>query len=227
MIDVEDYAAADAVMNLNIHVWINALEVSSALAIGKVATAATLQQNSASFMTFLAPGNEDADSAIIEPQYAAAAAPDFAGAATLMAAWKPAFRVHLHYLSRFLNSGLPPEVRWLNGYRVLEWHFLQGNVGLAKDAAYRRFLGEHAGLFEGVLGSKQTSQGLIEETRALVAHAILAKRADPGDDKATSDLVLRTFSIIEALVAQIMNTGVDGVSFAPLSGEPPAAQTSP
>jgi hypothetical protein len=34
---------------------------------------------------------------------------------------------------------------------------------------------------------------LIEETRALVAHAILSKTADTRGERATTDLVLKTF----------------------------------
>src|SRR2546426_10147071 len=104
------------------------LEVSSALATPTFTTAATLQKDSAAFMVFLGQGDAHADSIQLDPQYAPPTKADFASAAKMMISWKPDFKIHLHYLSRFLNHNLPPEVRWLNGYRVLEWHFRRGKV---------------------------------------------------------------------------------------------------
>jgi hypothetical protein len=139
-----------------------------------------------------------------------------------MAAWKPDFRVHLFYLGRFLNHELPPEVRWLNGYRLLEWHFRRGKVGLSKNKAYLAFLAQHGQTLDGLLGPKQDRKGILEEVRALAAHAILSRTADPRDDNASTNLVIKTFTALEYLVTALLNEGaVEGVSFFPKQSETP------
>ena len=47
----------------------------------------------------------------------------------------------------------------------------------------------------------------MEEIRALVAHAVLAESADIGSERASGDLVLKTFSTMETLMLQLMNEG--------------------
>ena len=218
MIHTDDDATAQACVDNNIHRWINGVEVASALATAHLATAAMLSKNSARFMVFVGNGDEAADSVQLDLNYEPAQAPDFAGAALLMAAWKPEFRVHLHYLARFLNHALPAEVRWLNGYRFLEWHFMRGKVGLGKSVGYKQLVADQAAGLDAVLAPGQTRTGLIEEVRALVAHALLARSADAKEEGATTDLVLRTFAVLERLVMIIMNQGVNtGVQFMPAS----------
>jgi hypothetical protein len=216
MIHTEDDTVAQACTNKNIHQWISALEISSALATSVFTTAAKLQKNSAAFMVFLGQGDVDSLSIQLNLQYAPAARADFDSAARLMAAWKPNFKIHLHYLSRFLNDNLPPEVRWLNGYRALEWHFKRGKTGLANDAAYRTFLDLYGAMLDTHLRVSQTRYGLLEEIRALIAHALLSKSTDQNDDSTVTDPVLKTFSALESLVMQLMNDGVaDGIVFHP------------
>jgi hypothetical protein len=215
-IHTDDDPTAQACVNRNIHQWINALEVSSALATSTFSTAATLQKNSAAFMVFLGQGDEHAESVQLDPQYGPPVKADFASAARLMISWKPDFKIHLHYLSRFLNHNLPPEVRWLNGYRLLEWHFHRGKGDLASDKAYRAFLDRHGAAFDAHLRPRQSRHGLLEQVRGLVAHAILSKTADPVSEGATTIRVLGTFAALESLVTQIMNEGaVEGCTFHP------------
>ncbi len=215
MIHADDHATADACVDHNIHYWVAALEVSSALTTPTFATVAKLQKNSARFMVILGLGDERTAAVQINPQYAAPQKADFSNAVKLMTCWKPDFRIHLHYLSRFLNDSLLPETRWHNGYRFLEWHFRRGKVGLASDKTYRAFLEKHGAVLDPHLRPQQTRHGLIEETRALVAHALLAKPAEVETEGATTDLVLKTFSALEALIADVMNEGATGLTFFP------------
>jgi hypothetical protein len=160
------------------------------------------------------------DSIQLGPQYAPAKEVDYPAAASLMVAWKPNFRVHLFYLGRFLNHELPPEVRWLNGYRLLEWHFRRGKVGLAKDNAYPAFLAQHGQAFDALLGPEQDRKGMIEEVRALAAHAILSRTTDPRNETASTNLIIKTFAALESLVTALLNEGaVEGVSFFPKQPE--------
>jgi hypothetical protein len=218
IIETDDEIAAHACVDGNIHRWVNALEISSVLTTPTVSTAAILQKNSAAFMVFMGNGGIDADSVALTLNYAPQATADFSAAAAIMTSWKADFRVHLFYISRFLNHTLPPEVRWLNGYRVLEWHFMQGKVGLAGSEAYRAFLDRQGAALDASLKQNQSRYGLIEEVRAQAAHAILSRTADPRNDDGSTSLILKTFPALESLVMKLMNEGTnDAVTFKALA----------
>jgi hypothetical protein len=62
----------------------------------------------------------------------------------------------------FLNHNLPPEMRWHNGYRLLEWRFRRGKADSGRDKTYRAFLDLHGAPFDARLGPKQTRSGLVD-----------------------------------------------------------------
>jgi hypothetical protein len=101
-------------------------------------------------------------------------------------------------------------VRWLNGYRVLEWHFEQGAAKLAQNRAYIEFLGRHGSALDPFLSAKQTRKGILEEVRALVAHAVLSRNADPNNAQAGTELVKQTFPVLMTLVVALMSEGTNG-----------------
>jgi len=127
-----------------------------------------------------------------------------------MAAWAPEFRVHLFYLSRFLNHALPPEVRWLNGYRALEWHFQRGGTALAKDKSFLAFLDQHGAAFDTLRRPGQDRKGVIEEIRAIAAHALLSQTADPRTNGGSTNLITKSFGALESLIIALMNQGAMG-----------------
>ncbi|RYG86228.1 MAG: hypothetical protein EON58_21975, partial [Alphaproteobacteria bacterium] len=106
-----------AIVDSNVHRWVNLLEVASGLVAATTATTASLGPNTSGMIVFMGEGDETADSCQVDPQYAPPAPLNYDAAARMMSAWEPDYRVHLFYLGRFLNQDLPPEVRWLNGYR--------------------------------------------------------------------------------------------------------------
>jgi hypothetical protein len=204
------------IVNANIHRWVNLLEVASGLLASETATTASLGPNNSGMMIFMGEGDEESDSCQMDPQYTPPVPIDYDAAAKMMAAWAPDYRIHLFYLGRFLNHELPAEVRWLNGYRLLEWHFLRGRVGLPKDQKYREFIGRHGSALDGVLGPNQDRKGLIEEVRALAAHAILSRTSDPRLEEGSTNLINRSFQGLESLVMAVINEGTEGrVSFMP------------
>jgi len=74
-----------------------------------------------------------------------------------------------------------------------------------------------------LLGPKQDRKGVIEEVRALAAHAILSRTADPRNDKAATNLITKTFAALESLVTALLNEGaVEGVNFSPKEPERPS-----
>jgi hypothetical protein len=202
------------IVNNNVHRWVNLLEVASGLAAPRTATTASLGKNTSAMMVWLGQGDETTNSCQIDPQYAPVSEVDYPAAARSMATWKPDFRVHLFYLGRFLNHELPPEVRWLNGYRLLEWHFRRGKVGLAKDKDYLAFIAQHGQALDPLLEPEQDRKGVIEEVRALAAHAVLSGTTDPRNQNAATNLIIKTFAALECLVTALLNEGaVEGVSF--------------
>ena len=212
------------IVNSNVHRWVNLLEVASGFAAPRTATAASLGKNTSAMMVLMRKGDETTNSCQLNPQHTPVSKVDYQAAANLMAGWKPDFRAHLFYLGRFLNHDLPAEVRWLNGYRLLEWHFRRGKAGLAKDKAYLAFLAQHGQAFDALLGPKQDRKGVIEEVRALVAHAILSRTADPRNDSASTNLVIKTFAALECLVTALLNEGAaEGLRFVPKKPEAPPA----
>jgi hypothetical protein len=225
MLHTEAKEAPHDIVDRNVHRWVNLVEVASGLAAPRTATTASLGKNTSALMVWLGQGDETTNSIQLDPQYAPAKEVDYPAAAGLMVAWKPNFRVHLFYLGRFLNHELPPEVRWLNGYRLLEWHFRRGKVGLAKDNAYLAFLAQHGQAFDALLGPEQDRKGVIEEVRALAAHAILSRTTDPRNENASTNLIIKTFAALESLVTALLNEGaVEGVSFFPKQPEDPTKQ---
>ena len=210
------------VVNGNIHRWVNLLEVATGLAAPMTASSASLGPNTSAMMVMLGQGDETTDALQLHPEFSPPKPIDYEAAARLMAGWKPDFRVHLFYLGRFLNHQLPPEVRWLNGYRLLEWHFRRGKDKLVKDPTYQDFLARNGQAFDALLATNQDRKGVIEEVRAMVAHAVLSRTADPRTENASTNLVLKTFSALESLVIALINEGVvAGLSFMPkLPGAP-------
>jgi hypothetical protein len=204
------------VVNANVHRWVNLLEVATGIAAPQMATSASLGPNTSGMLVMLGQGDESTDALHLDPKFTPSKVVDYAATANLMAAWQPAFHAHLFFLSRFLNHQLPPEVRWLNGYRLLEWHFRRGKDKLAKDPAYLDFLAQHGQAFDDLLGPGQDRKGVIEEVRAMVAHAMQSRAADPRTENGSTNLILRTFSALESVVIALINEGVvDGVTFMP------------
>ena len=137
MMHTEDHAVADVCSDRNIQYWVNSLEVASALATSTIASAARLKRNSATFMVLLGQGQPDADAVKLNIQYTPAAKADLQGAAKLMGSWKPDFKIHLHYLSRFINSAArSPVVKRLSSVGMA---FLKGKNRISWPQVLSRF----------------------------------------------------------------------------------------
>jgi hypothetical protein len=156
------------------------------------------------FAVITGQGDESAK-AVIMSLNAAPKPADYKSIATGLVNWEPKARVYLFYLVRFLNPSLPPDARWLNGYRLIEWHFMQGRDGLSGNSAWRALLEEHRAKLQPHLRSNQTLHGLLEEARAVAAHAILDNRSPAERAMKPGDLITWTFSTLEAVVIEIMN----------------------
>jgi hypothetical protein len=216
MIQAETDQEANAIVNANIVVWREALAVTSVLTTPGYSGVATLGTNSSSHLVFLGKGDADTPLMILNLQWAKAHPTDYEAAATLMAAWPPDMAHHLHFLAKFLNPNLPADVRWLQGYRFIEWHFERGGANLPRNQDYRIFLDAHGASFDPLKRAAQTRVGFIEEIRALMAHALLADRSTEDDRVRMQSAATNTFAALESLVLIILNElAPPGLEFRP------------
>lgn len=199
-----------AVMDANIHRWVSLLEVASGLGAPRTATTASLGPGRPGMITLLSQGGADAVTASVIPTFEPPQPIDYGSLADSMAVWQPDYSPHLFYFSRFLNLELPLEVRWLNGYRVLEWHFCRGSGSLSKNRDFRDFLAQHGEALDELLGPRQERRGLLEEVRATVAHAILSKGPDPRLSNPGFSMITSSMGALEVLVIAVMNQGTNG-----------------
>jgi hypothetical protein len=171
-IETDDRAIADHCLRTHVNQWVWRVEIASLLATPTFTTCAKLAKDSASFVVCLKRRRKCGRNDLRQGNRAAACQSRFGYGYKFAGGWRADFENHLTFLSRFLNSSLPPDVRWHNGYRLLEWHFLRGEGDLQRNDDYRAFLNEHGAALDVFLHQGQTRWGLMEEIRALAAHAL-------------------------------------------------------
>lgn len=104
-----------------------------------------------------------------------------------------------------MDSSLPLDVRWLNGYRLLEWHFVGKKANLSKKPEWQQFVSIFKTEFRPLLRSNQKCEGLLEQARALAAHAGIDDRPAAERIRDPHNLLEKTFRIIEQMVAAVLN----------------------
>jgi hypothetical protein len=216
LIDADGDEEAQAIVNANIVLWREALSVTSVMSTSHYTAAATLGANTSAHMVWLGQGGGETPFMKLELQWAKPVPADYQGAATMMAMWPQELKHHLHFLAKFLNPNLPADIRWLQGYRFLEWHFERGAANLQRNAAYRAFLDQHGAGLDAFKRSNQPRHSFVEEIRALIAHALLADRATEAERVAIQSAATSTFAVLEGLVTTVLNEiAPPGVSFHP------------
>jgi hypothetical protein len=212
----EDVDAANVIVDANIAFWRDALSVTSVMATSHYSAAATLGANSSLHMVWLGEGGAEAPLMRLELHWAKPVTADYQGAAKLMCAWPPELAHHLHFLAKFLNPNLPADIRWLQGYRFLEWHFERGAANLQRNATYRAFLDEHGAGLDAFKRANQPRHSYVEEIRALMAHALLADRPTDAEQQNVQHAAMNTFLVLEGLVLAILNSmALPNITFQP------------
>jgi hypothetical protein len=97
------------------------------------------------------------------------------------------------------------DVRWLNGYRLAEWHFQRNKVGLAANNQWRELLEQFRSDLAPHLRADQSLHGFMEEARALAAHALLDNRPTDHRLAKPGDQIMWSFPVIERIVIHIGN----------------------
>ena len=162
LMDTDDEDAAQRCADLNIQIWVQSLEVAVTLATRRPFSVARLPGTTL-FPVSVGRGEENSPAPVLKFPPKEALPIDYKGVAFGMAAWSAGVEHHLFYLRRFIDDSFPLDVRWLNGYRLLEWHFVGRRAGLAKSPAWRTFVDRFRESLAPHLRRNQTAVGLLEE----------------------------------------------------------------
>ncbi len=216
LIQAKDYEEASAIVDANIVLWREAITVTSVMASSHCATAAVLGANSSAHPVLMGEGDAATPLIALTLQWAKPISADYNTAAAMMALWPTELRHHLYFLAKFLNPNLPADIRWLQGYRFLEWHFERGGANLGKNQKFKSFLDEHGAALDKFKPARRTRVGFLEEIRAVLAHALLADRPTAEGRGQIQSAVTNTFSAIEFMVMTVLNElAPQGVEFKP------------
>lgn len=177
LMHTDDRKIAESCLDLNIQTWVASLEVTVMLET-KRPFHVWRAPGSQMFAVVLGQGDEGSPAALLNVTSPESSNPSYERIAYGMSAWGGDVSQHLFYFRRLVDDSLPLDVRWLNGYRLLEWHFVRDKAGLARSSEWRAFITRFDGILQPYLRKNQTIVGLLEEARALAAHAGMDNRSD-------------------------------------------------
>ncbi len=205
LMHTDDQRSAETCLDLNIQAWVESLEVAVMLETQRPFHIEPLP-GSQMFAVALGQGAEDSPAVLLNVTLVEPPNLSYERIAGGMAAWGGDVRQHLFYFRRFVDGSLPLDVRWLNGYRLLEWHFVGDRAGLAKSPEWQAFVKKFDYMLEPSLRPKnQTAVGLLEEARALAAHAGMDNRSDAERAKDSRNALVKTFRALEQMVMTALN----------------------
>lgn len=200
----DDQRIAETCLNLNIQTWVASLEVAVMMQTKRPFQTFRLQ-GSQTFAIVLGQGADDAPAVTFNVGLPESARLDFRQIAYGMTAWGGDMSHYLFYFRRLVDGSLPLDVRWLNGYRLLEWHFVRNNAGLAKSPVWREFAARFEPQLRPFLRRHQAVVGLLEEARALAAHAGLDERSEAERTLDPRNAMEKTFRVVEQMVSIALN----------------------
>ena len=159
------------------------------------------------YVCMLADGvaDENSPALIITPQLVYAPPINYMDVAFGIASWTIDVQHHLFYFRRLIDASLPLDVRWLNGYRLLEWHFVGGRTHLPKSREWHEFVGRFGDSLAPHLRPRQTAVGLLEEARATAAHAGIDERPLEDRRRDPRNSMEKTFRVLERMVMTALN----------------------
>ena len=200
----DDQRIAETCLDLNIQTWVASLEVSIMMETKRPFHIARLP-GSQTFAVALGQGVDDSPAVLLNIDFAESPKLSYERIAYGVAAWGGSVSHHLFYFRRLVDSSLPLDVRWLNGYRLLEWHYVGDRSGLSRDPQWRAFVARFEAEFKPFLRPHQTSVGLLEEARALGAHAGIDDRSAVERARDPRNAMEKTFRLLERMVTTMLN----------------------
>jgi hypothetical protein len=139
LMHTDDHKVADKCVDLNIQTWVTSIEVPVMMETRRPFHVPSFP-GPQKFGIVLGQGDDNSVAAVIHELNTPPAPIDYQRLAVSVGAWGTATSNYLFYFRRFVDNSLPLDVRWLNGYRLLEWHFVGDKANLQKAPAWRKFL---------------------------------------------------------------------------------------
>jgi hypothetical protein len=204
LMHTDDRRIAETCVDLNIQTWVASLEVSIMMETKQPFHVALLP-GCQTFAVVLGQGADDSPAALMTLTYSETPKLSYQRIAYGITGWGSDVSHHLFYFRRLVDSSLPLDVRWLNGYRLLEWQFVGDRAGLAKCSQWRKFVTRFDNMLKPLLRSNQMGVGLLEEARALAAHAGIDDRSAIERARDPRNAMEKTFRILELMVITVLN----------------------
>jgi hypothetical protein len=204
LLDTEDQQAAETCADMNMQTWVAALESAVMLQTGHPFHVERLP-GTTTFVTTFGQGGAESSAALIGLTVHDPVPLDYHQLAYGFSVWNRELRHHLFYFRRLVDESLPLDVRWLNGYRLLEWNFVGDRAGLPRSPEWRAFVARFNDAFVPLARPRQSAVRLLEEARALAAHAGLDDRSDEERRVHPRNAMERTFRVLEQMVMTALN----------------------
>lgn len=204
LMSTEDQRIAQTCLNLNIQTWVAALETAVMLGTKRPFQVAEIP-GSHMCCVVLGQGEEDSPACTVVRNEPSNLPVDYREIAQALAAWGGQTGQYLFYFRRFVDGRMPLDVRWLNGYRLLEWNFVRERANLPRDIEWKQFVSRFESRLLPFCRPGQKPIGLLEEARALAAHAGLDERSDSERAARSENAMEATFRVLELMVTTVLN----------------------
>jgi hypothetical protein len=202
--DTEDMKLFDTCVNRSQKLWRNRLDVAVAIQTG------TVVNNSLGILhgkeaVVSGEGNENAGSVSLKTSMPYVTI-DYDALVYTFLNWDYKAEVHLFYFRRLIDENIPLDDRWLNGYKLLEYHFKKEKFQLLDTAEWRVFIERFREDIQPFLQHQnQTLYGFIEQVRNETAHAYFDKRSEEERVMKPQTKIELTFPILIKIVNAVMN----------------------
>src|SRR5260370_20387169 len=202
---VIDKALVDRCVAKNVHTWIMSLESFVTLETGQTFTVERIPGRTLFCVTTGECEDGTEWPVTLEYQFREPKAFRYEYLQHAFSMWSGDLEQHLFYFRRFIDGSFRDQ-QWLAGYRLLEWHFV-GRTGsdLPKSEAWRTFLERFRSELGALAKPGQTLHGLMEEIRALAAHAVTAHAVESASLQREPNLIEQAFPTLERMVMTVIN----------------------
>ena len=199
-------------VNANIIAWVNSIEAGVILQTKRSFEVPKID-GASGFMTVLAAYNGGEHVTMYfelnhqTPQF------DVKAVGASLAVWNQDLLTHLFYFRRMIDPAIPLESRWHNAYKLFEWHFAKRHskrVGkkneLAQSDEWKKFVNRYQKNLEQYLRDGLTAFNLIEEVRAMVAHAYFDSRSEEERVLRSDNLIRLTYPVMNMMAVDLLNS---------------------
>lgn len=205
LMHTDDHRTADQCVDLNVHHWVASLESAVMLETGRPFHIAGSPYPDKT-MVVLASGDENSPATVMRMTETPTGLLDYRHLALGMA-WPLELQQHLFYFRRLIDPSLPLDVRWLNGYRLLEGYFLRGKTkkDLPKDPDWKTFVAGFQDRVKAVMPLRRNPVGYLEEARVLAAHAGKDDRPPEEREREPRNPMQKTFELLHFMATRVLN----------------------